>query len=191
MMRTLPEMLVVCPGDSWETRAALRAALAQSQPIYLRLGKKGEPKVHTSLPDLQLGRGLTVRQGAQVVLLSTGNVLPVAVEVAERLRIQGIDAGVISLHTVKPLDTALLCECFASASLVATLEEHSIIGGLGGAVAEWLADQVGTHARLIRIGTPDRFLRSAGGQAYARREFGLDAGAITNALSEAVRREEK
>ena len=182
MLRVLPRMQVICPGDAWETRAAVKAALQQSDPIYIRLGKKGEPLVHDSEPDLQLGRGIRVREGTQLVLLSTGNMLPIAVEVADLLRSQQVDAGAVSLHTVKPIDTEMLRECFANATLVVTLEEHSILGGLGSAVAEWLADETTANARLVRIGTEDRFPSSAGGQAFVREEFGLDTQSIVTKI---------
>jgi transketolase len=186
MLRVLPRMQVVCPGDAWETRAAVKAALEQSDPVYIRLGKKGEPLVHGSEPDFQLGRGITVRQGTELVLLSTGNMLPVAVEVADSLRSQQVDAGVVSLHTVKPIDKELLRECFATTKLVVTLEEHSIIGGLGGAVAEWWADEAETNAKLLRIGTEDRFPSSAGDQAFVREQFGLDVKSIVAKIQRCV-----
>lgn len=186
MLRVLPRMQVVCPGDSWETRAAVRAALAQPGPLYLRLGKKGEPMVHASEPEFQLGRGITIRDGRQVALLSTGNMLPTAVEAADALRAREVDAGVVSLHTVKPIDVDLLSDCFSSASLVVTVEEHSVLGGLGGAVAEWLSEQRPTKARLLRIGSEDRFLSLAGNQADARGEFGLDSEAIVRRIHDAL-----
>lgn len=183
MLRVLPQMQVVCPGDAWETRAAVKAALAQRQPVYLRLGKKGEPLVHSSEPDLVLGRGLPVVAGRELVVLSTGNTLPLAVAVAGRLREAGIDAGVDSLHTVKPLDAKLLAERFAEARLVATLEEHSVLGGLGGAVAEWLADQPSPQAKLVRLGTADRFFHTAGNQSDARSWFGLGEDQLVEQLT--------
>lgn len=167
-LRALPHMRVVCPGDAWETSAAFKAALRQDEPVYLRLGKKGEPLVHDAEPELEIGRAITVRQGDDVVLLSTGNLLPTAVEVA-RLLDQQVSTRVVSFHTVKPLDEACLADAFGNARLVVTLEEHSRLGGFGGAVAEWLADQpAGGHAPLVRIGTADAFLHEAGGQEHAR-----------------------
>src|SRR5919202_2801879 len=129
-LRALPNMTVVCPGDAFEVRAALRAALAHDGPVYIRMGKKGEPRVHDAVPaGFRLGRGLVLREGERVCLLSTGNMLPVAVEAGDRLRESGRSARVVSLPTVKPLDAALLADCFARFDVVATLEEHSLIGG--------------------------------------------------------------
>jgi transketolase len=107
-------------------------------------------------------------------LFSTGNILPDSLAAADCLADQGISTGLVSLHTVKPLDEPLLLQAFRTCRLVVTLEEHSVLGGLGGAVAEWLSDQYGLRARLLRIGTPDRFLHAGGSEEFARRQFGLD-----------------
>jgi transketolase len=180
-------MTVVCPGDAFEVRAALRAALRQDGPVYIRMGKKGEPKVHDAVPiEFRLGRGLVLREGERVCLLSTGNMLPVAVEAGDRLRESGRSARVVSLHTVKPLDEALLADCFARFDVVATLEEHSLIGGLGAAVAEWLADRPPPRARLLRFGTADGFIKFAGEQDFAREHFGLTAEHVSHRVAEAA-----
>jgi transketolase len=176
-LRMLPGMTVVCPGDAVEVRLALRAALAHDGPVYLRLGKKGEPVVHQAPPEFSLGRGITLREGADAAILSTGNLLPIAMQAAELLQLRGRSLTVASMHTVKPLDEALLEKCFSEHPLVVTLEEHSVLGGLGGAVAEWLADHR-PRGRLVRMGTSDEFLHEAGDQAHARRHFGLDAPSV-------------
>jgi transketolase len=186
-MRLLPGMAVVCPGDAHEVRGALRAALRHAGPVYLRLGKKGEPLVHSQPPELELGRGIVVRPGHQLWLISTGNLLPTAVDVAESLAAEGIQAGVASFPSVKPLDVQMLGEFFSQACLVATLEEHSLLGGLGGAVAEWLSDQRTTTARLVRLAAPDAFLHRVGSQAYAREQIGLDTASLVDRLREAYR----
>jgi transketolase len=173
LLRVLPGMTVVCPGDACEVRLALRAALQEDGPVYLRLGKKGEPVVHQQPPEFIIGKGITVRAGTDVCLLSTGNMLPVTISAAEELAPYGISARVVSLHTVKPLDSDLLAALFAAFPLVVTVEEHSILGGLGGCVAEWLADRPPQPGRLIRIGTADHFLHEAGEQDHAREHYGL------------------
>jgi len=178
VLRVLPNMTVVCPGDATEVRLALRAALQHGGPVYIRLGKKGEPLVHTGLPRFEIGKGIVVRGGEDVCLLSTGNMLPVAVQAADELAQRGVSAQVVSMHTVKPLDDELLAETFWRFTTVVTLEEHSVHGGLGGSVAEWLADRPPQRARLCRIGTADTFLREAGEQDYAREYFGLTAANV-------------
>ena len=177
ILRALPHMTVVCPGDPSEVGPALRAALRHDGPVYLRLGKKGERAVHENEPEVILGKGITVRAGRDVCLLSTGTMLPVAVSAADLLQAAGIDARVVSMHTVKPLDERLLDEAAATFPLLVTIEEHSVLGGLGGAVAEWLADRP-AGARLMRVGTADTFMHEAGEQEHAREYFGLTPDVI-------------
>ena len=181
-LRMLPNMTVVCPGDAVEVRWALRSAMALEAPVYLRLGKKGEPVVHSELEHFRIGEAITVLEGDEVCLLSTGNVLPLAVQVGSLLAEEGVSARVVSMHTVKPLDEAMLNEVFANFATVATIEEHSRSGGFGGAVAEWLADQGRTCGSLLRIGTPDAFMYVAGEQEFARRYFGLSADQIASQI---------
>lgn len=173
LLRAMPRMTVVCSGDPAEVRLALRTALRCRGPVYLRLGKKGEPAVHPKPPSFRLGKGIRVRKGRDVCLLSTGNILPVVLDAARRLEAKNVSAEVVSCHTVKPLDAALLSRAFRDFGWVVTVEEHSVIGGFGGAVAEWLADQPTPRGRLLRIGTPDAFPHEAGGQNYLRSRFGL------------------
>jgi transketolase len=180
LLRMLPNMTVICPGDAMEVRAALRAALRQDGPVYIRLGKKGEPVVHQQPPDFVIGKGIVMRSGIDVCLLSTGNMLPIVIDAADKLESQGVSTQVVSFHTVKPLDESLLREAFRRFSVVVTVEEHSRLGGLGGSVAEWLTDQSGPQAVLCRIGTEDKFLHEAGNQSYARERFGLTAESISN-----------
>jgi len=182
ILRALPEMTVVCPADAMEVGLAVRAALAHRGPVYLRLGKKGEPAVHPVPPIFRIGEGIVLRRGRDVCLLGTGSMVKTALDVSDRLGAAGCSAEVVSLHTVKPLDGLLLERVFADFPLVATVEEHSLLGGLGGAVAEWAADRHGSVARLLRFGTADRFLHEAGGQQYARGRFGLTAEAIASRI---------
>jgi len=188
LLRALPNMVVICPGDAYEVRSALRAAMKQDRPAYIRLGKKGEPLVHQGpLDDFQIGKAITVADGKDVCLLSTGNILPEAIEAAHKLEQQGISAEVVSFHTVKPLDEDCLEEVFDRFALVATLEEHSLIGGFGAAVSEWLADSRTRPRQFIRFGTPDAFFKKSGEQEYAREELGLTAHHIADKIVHALR----
>jgi len=173
LMRILPSMTVICPGDVWEVRASLRAALELQSPVYIRLGKKNEPVVHHQAPDFRVGKAIVVREGQSICFVSTGNMLPVALESAQVLCGNGISVQVVSLHTVKPLDMNFLTDAFERFQVVVTVEEHSILGGLGGSIAEWLSARPPQKARLLTIGTDDLFLHEAGGQDYARDRFGL------------------
>jgi len=180
MMRVLSNMTVVCPGDPIEVRLALAAAFKHGGPVYIRLGKKNEPIIHKDEPDFQIGKGILIREGGkEVCLVSTGNVLPVVMETANLLATHGIEAQVVSMHTVKPLDEWLLEKVFSQCKIVATVEEHSLIGGLGGSVAEWLSGQRSKKADLLRFGAKDKFIHAAGKQKAARRSAGIDAGFIS------------
>lgn len=185
ILRSLPNLAVVCPGDPVEVRLALRAAAHHDGPVYLRLGKKGEPVVHEQEPEFVIGQAITLSEGEDLCLLATGNLLPIAVEAGRLLAANGLSARVVSFHTVKPLDETLLAEACAHFPLVVTIEEHSRIGGLGGAVAEWLTDHSRLPARLLRLGTGDFFLHEAGGQGYHRQQHGLTAEAIAACVRQA------
>lgn len=188
-LRSLPGMVVCCPGDAWEVRAALRAALAQDRPVYIRMGKKGEPQVHAEVPPaFAFGRALALREGSEVCLVSTGNILPEVLHAADALAARGRAAQVLSMHTVKPLDTAALARAFASCRVVAICEEHGAIGGLGAAVAEWMADS-GTRAPpggVVRFNTGDAFFRLSGEQEFARERLGLTGDRIAERIEQAL-----
>ncbi len=173
MLRLLPGLIVMAPADQRETRCALRAALKQESPVYIRIGKKGEPQIHETDPSFQIGRGIVLREGNDVCLLSTGNMVAPSLETAKLLNTAGCSTSVVSFHTIKPLDKNLLENIFQRFRIVATIEEHSILGGLGGSLAEWLSDHPHAKARLIRFGTRDEFLHTTCDQKTARKFFGL------------------
>jgi transketolase len=180
-------MVVICPGDAFEVRGALRAALQQDRPVYIRMGKKGEPVVHKGpIADFAIGKAITISEGSDVCLLSTGNMLPEATLAAHRLNDNGISAEVVSFHTVKPLDEVRLKASFARFRLVATLEEHSLIGGFGAAVSEWLVDSEMPHQKFLRFGTPDAFFKKSGEQEYAREVLGLTGHQIAEKILHAL-----
>lgn len=179
MLRLLPGLSVLAPADEMEVRGALEAALKSAHPAYIRIGKKGEPVVHKTQPEFTIGKGIIVREGTEVCLLSAGTVLPVALGAAEMLAQKGHPTQVVSFHTIKPLDTEMLAEAFVKFRVVGTVEEHSVLGGLGGSVAEWLSLQSPGLARLVRFGTRDEFLHLTCEQEEAREHFGLTPPAIT------------
>jgi transketolase len=182
MLRLLPGLTVLAPADAMEVRAGLRAALGQTSPAYMRIGKKGEPVVHPGPPDLTIGKAITMREGTDVCILSAGNLLPACLQAADMLSAKGCSARVVSFHTIKPLDDELLADVFAKFPLVATAEEHSILGGLGGSVAEWLSDHPELRGRLVRFGTRDEFLHETCEQESARKIFGLTPENISSRL---------
>ncbi|MDR1533855.1 MAG: transketolase [Planctomycetota bacterium] len=185
-LRAIPNMTIVCPGDPLETRAAVRAALAQDGPLYIRLGKKGEPVCHRNIPEFRIGKAIEIKSGSDAVLLAVGTTLPLALAAAERLAEMGITAAVHSFHTVKPLDGELLGSIFSRTAPVAVIEEHAPAGGAWSGIAEWLAERGGGRAPLLRFGTPDAFFHEAGGQDWARKRSGLEAGVIASRISEVL-----
>lgn len=175
ILRTLPGMSVLAPGDSLELRAALRAALKHDGPVYMRIGKKGEPNIHAREPELRIGKAITIQPGKDIGLVSTGVMLSIVMQAARLLGEQGLSVRVESFPTVKPLDTGTLSEMFGRHQVVAVIEEHGRIGGLGGAIAEWLAAQDAPRAKFLAFGTDDAFMHEVGSTQYARNKFGLTA----------------
>jgi transketolase len=152
----------------------------------LRSLKKGEKPVHNSPPALTIGRSLVLREGGNACILAAGVLLAAALEAAEILAGRGTAVEVVSCPTIKPLDVELLRRVFSTFGLVATVEEHSVLGGFGGSVAEWLSDQKQPAARLLRFGTPDEFLHETCEQEHAHEKFGLTSQAMARRIEAAL-----
>jgi transketolase len=182
IMRALPEMSVVAPGDPEEAAAATEAVAAHDGPCYLRLGRAGEQKVHNRPIHFQLGKAIQVRQGSDVTLISTGGMLQTAVETADALSHKGLQARVLSVHTLKPLDAGAVLTAARETSAIFTLEEHSIIGGLGSAVAEILAESAEHEVVFKRFALPSAFACKPGSQEYLRAHFGLGVESLSDAI---------
>lgn len=177
-LRLFPNLHVICPGDPLEVRLAITAAVELKRPTYIRLGKKGEPIIHEYPPQFEIGRGIPLRKGKDIALLSVGNVLPLVVDCADQLTAKGASVGLVSLHTVKPLDGELLRQIFEGYQVIAVIEEHGLTGGAGSAVLEWGCAQGVDLRKLKCFGGPDRFLSACGNQQQARAAIGLDRETI-------------
>jgi transketolase len=183
-LRVLPNMSVLCPGDAMEVRACLKAAMLHDGPLYIRLGKKGEPVVHSAEPKVTVGGSLELKPGKDCTILAVGNLLPEAMKAAELLAGRKLDVGVVSPVSVKPLDGERLSESFARSKLVISLEEHSVAGGAGSAILEWLSDHHPAGVtKFLRIATPDAFYTQSGKQSYARQQLGLDAPSVAEKVA--------
>ncbi len=182
LMRVIPGMTVISPSDAKETKMAVKAALDANGPVYLRLSRF--PVEDTSPEDysFEIGKGVVLREGSDVTLVATGITVEQAVAAADALKEEGISAAVINIHTIKPLDSELVCQYAEKTGKVITVEEHSIIGGLGGAVAEALAE-AGCAAKLARMGLNDTF-GTSGKAADVIEYFGLTAPHIVSKAKE-------
>jgi transketolase len=185
--RALPNLVVVAPGDPVETRLATQALVEHSGPAYLRLGRAGEPIVHVSKPDFHLGRAITVRPGNDITLIAAGGQLPETVRAAEELTKRGVHARVLSMHTIKPLDAQAVLTAAQETKAIFTIEEHSVIGGLGGAVAEVLMEANQKPRYFKRIGLNDTFSTLVGDQEYLRAQYGLDKSGILAAIEKTLK----
>jgi len=173
VMRALPNMTVIAPCDPMEAALATRAAARLDGPCYLRLAKTGDPVVHNATPDFQIGKAITVRDGTDLTLVVCGGIILNAIKAAEQLERQGIHTRVLSMHTVKPLDTSAVLAAARNTGTVMSIEEHSIVGGLGSAVAETLAESAITNVAFKRMGINNCFCSEVGSQEYLRHRHSL------------------
>ena len=181
-MRALPRMIVVVPCDPDEARQATAAAHGADHPVYIRLGKNGEPSLGTAELPFWIGRARLLRAGSDVAIIGCGPILGLALAAADLLAERGLSCRVVDMHTVKPIDAAAIVDTATTVSALATLEEHSVIGGLGSAVAETLAEQ-GIALPFRRFGIPDVFTTRVGRQAHLLTHHGLTAPVLAEWLA--------
>ena len=189
ILRALPNVTVVCPGDLVEAAEATKAIANYPGTVYFRLGRGGEKKVHDTIENFEIGKALKLHEplhsGTSVALFSTGAILDEATEAMELLERAGIGVEQYSFHTVKPIDKCVIQECAKKHKLIVTVEEHNIIGGFGSAVAEVLTE-IGAGTRLVRVGLHDEYCSKVGSQNYLRKEFGLTGQQIYDLVSQEV-----
>ena len=176
LMREIPSMVVLNPSDDIEAKAAVEAAYEHDGPVYMRFGRAAVPVINDN-PNykFEIGKGITLREGKDVALIATGLLVASALEAAEMLAADGIEATVINIHTIKPLDKELVVKAAKETGRVYTLEEHSIIGGLGSAVMECLSEEY--PCKVTRIGINDVFGES-GPAGELIKKYGLDGKSI-------------
>jgi transketolase len=189
--RSLAGLTVVAPADSAQLSVALRASLDWPEPIYFRIGRGREPDVYGDggLDEFRFGRAIRHGEGTDVTVIATGSMLAPSLQAAEVLRAEGVDVGVIDMHTIKPLDRDAILDAAARTDLLVTVEEHNVLGGLGGAVAEVLAE-AGTGVRLVRHGINDVY-SLIGPPKSLYEHYRLDAGGVAEVLREAVAEDHK
>ena len=182
LMRAIPGMVVINPSDDIEARAAVKAAYEHEGPVYMRFGRLATPIINDNAEyKFEIGKGVTLREGTDVAIIATGLCVAESLAAAEKLAADGVNAKVINIHTIKPLDEELVVAAAKETGKVVTVEEHSIIGGLGGAVCECLAEKAPVPVK--RIGIHDVFGES-GPAAELLHKYGLDAEGIYSQIKD-------
>lgn len=179
LMRSIPGIVVINPADDVEARAAVRAAVEYVGPVYLRFGRMAVPVFND--PEnyhFELGKGIVLREGKDVTVVATGLMVAEAIEAGKLLEEKGIDARIINIHTIKPLDEELICKAAAETGKIITVEEHSVIGGLGDAVCAAVCEN-GLNCKVVKMGVHDEFGHSGPGGDLIT-EFGLRAANIVD-----------
>lgn len=187
IMRALPNLVVVAPCDFAEARAAVRAMIARDGPVYYRCGYKKEPLIHHGPINFQLGKALTVRDGADATIIFTGTIGFNCLRAVEELAAEGIRCRLISMHTIKPMDRAAIIQAARDTGAIVTVEEHNAMGGLGGAVAEALMDEGGLNVKCRRLALPDVNVSLVGSQDWLREQYGLVPRQIAASVREILR----
>lgn len=184
LMRTIPGMTIINPCDDVEAKAAVKAALDFNGPVYMRFGRLAVPVINDSETyKFELGKGVVLREGTDVTIVATGLMVNEAVEAAKALELDGISAQVVNIHTIKPLDKELIAQCAEKTGLIVTAEEHSVIGGLGSAVAETVTEMC--PVPVVKIGVNDEYGHS-GPAVDLLKEFGLSAENIVKTVKESM-----
>lgn len=183
LMRAIPNMTVINPADASSMRAAVKAAIEMNGPVYLRLGRLGVPVIYPTDMEFKIGKAIEIQDGEDVSIIATGMMVGIAMEAVELLKAEGISVKLIDMHTIKPLDAEKVIECAKKTGAIVTVEEHSVIGGLGGAVAEAVCD--GCPVPVKRVGVNDSFGKS-GKPADLLKKYGLTAENIVEAVKEVI-----
>lgn len=176
-MRSLPNMTVLCTSDDVQTRWAVRAISEFEGPVYLRLCRMATPVIYPKNEQFEIGKGVQIGDGTDASIIATGVVVSEAIKAMEELKKQGINVRVIDMHTIKPIDRELIIKCAKETKKIITVEDHSIIGGLGSSVCEVLSDELPT--KVIRMGINDVFGRSGNAEELIR-YYKIDSTAIVN-----------
>jgi transketolase len=188
IMRALPNMVVFCPGDFAEAEAGVHAMIAHDGPFYYRCGYKKEPPIHPGPIDFQLGKAIRVRDGGDATIFFTGTIGNQVLPAAEVLEEHGIRCRVVSMHTVRPIDRETILAAAAETGGIVVVEEHQLAGGLGGAVAEVLADACVAPKRFLRIALPDVYVSKVGTHEWLLEQYGLSTPKIVAAVQAMLRR---
>lgn len=186
ILRTLPNMTIICPADPVQTEKAVTASMALDGPAYIRIGRNNEPNVTPIESDFRIGKADTLREGNDLTIIASGTAVESALKAAEILAGSGTETRVVNMHTVKPLDREAVIRAAEETGGVITVEEHSVIGGLGSAVAEVLAEGMTRPVLFKRVGIRDTFIYVHAHYEELRRIYGLDGPGIAGAAEKLV-----
>ena len=184
MMRSLPNVTVVAPGDLVEAACATKAIYETPGTCYLRLGRGGEKQIHESIADFQIGKAIKIQDGEKIAVFSTGAIFDEVDEACKKLSEEGIKPIVYTFPTVKPIDKDVILECARENDTIITVEEHNLSGGFGSAVAEVLSEESNLKAKLVRVALDDRYSCIVGSQKYLRQQYSIDSKAIIEKVKE-------
>lgn len=184
MMRALPNVTVLAPGDLVEAECATKAIYEQQGTCYLRLGRGGEQRIHDRIDNFVVGKAIEIQKGKNIAIFSTGAIFDEVNDACQELAKQEIIPTVYTFPTVKPIDKEVILECARTHKAIITVEEHNLSGGFGSAVAEVMAEEGGIKAKLVRIGLDDRYSSIVGSQKYLRKQYCIDANTIVEKVKE-------
>ena len=190
VLRALPDVVVMAPGDLVEAQEATKAIAQYKGTCYLRLGRGGEKRIHDRIEHFQIGKAIRVHDGEKVAIFSTGAIFEEVQGAYDLLNRQGLSPAVYTFPTVKPIDKDVICACAKDFDLIVTCEEHNIVGGFGSAVAEVMAEMPVKRAHLMRIGMQDMYATKVGSQAYLREQYGMSAKQIAEKIVKALNDDE-
>lgn len=191
IMRALPNVTVICPGDLVEAAEATKAIAHLPGTVYLRLGRGGEKRIHDRIDDFQIGKAIKIQDAKtdckiKIALFSTGAILDEATDATRELENIGIGVEEYSFHTVKPIDKKVILDCAKKYDYIVTVEEHNIIGGFASAVSEVITDS-NENVRLIKIGLNDEYCSKVGNQKYLRAQYGMTSENIVDKVKDIIR----
>lgn len=187
IMRSLPNMKVICPGDPFETENAVEQTAELEGPCYIRLNKNREPRLYDEdKTEFKIGKAIKIFSGNQISIITTGNMLEQSVNIAKKLINSGFSVSLYSMHTTKPIDENAVLDCMKNSEYIFTIEEHNIIGGLGSAVSEIIAQNIDRNICFKPFGIPDVYADCAGSRDYFRKKYMIDEDSILKYIIQKV-----
>lgn len=189
VMRALPNMKVICPGDPFEAENAVEQVANIEGPCFIRLNKNREPRLYDeNKTKFKIGQAIKIFDGNQISIIATGNMLEQSINIANKLRNYGYSIKLLSMHTIKPIDEKAIIECMKDTDYIFTIEEHNIIGGLGSSVSEIIAQNIERKIYFKPFGIPDVYAECAGSRDYFRKEYMINEESILKYIMDTIKK---